>query len=240
VKPLPKIVLFDLDDTLYDYEKAHIKGMQSAYNFWKESGFDQTFQEFETSYKEARTWIKRFLNDTAASHSRVLYFQRLVESVVRKPEARLIIKLVDSYYEGFYDSMELFEGVKTVFDTLKSYDFKIGLVTNMQADVQYRKILLLGLGDFFDTIVTSEAVNHEKPSPHIFLYALNMMRGEAKNTFMIGDSFHSDIEPASWLGMTAIWFNHRNRVIDDSSKVVFHQVTNFLEILSILKKSDDL
>jgi len=236
VKDLAKIVLFDLDDTLYDYEFAHLKAMYSAYSCWKELGFDQTFDEFETEYKEARIWIKRFLNDTASSHSRVLYFQRLVESVVKRPEASIIIELVDSYYDGFYKSMKLFDGVLTVLNTLKKQSCKIGLVTNMQAVVQYRKILLLGLGDYFDTIVTSEAVNHEKPNPHIFLYALNMMRGEPKQTIMIGDSFKNDIEPATWLGMTSIWFNHRNREISGIDRAKFHQIEKFIDILSIIEE----
>ncbi|MHA1974645.1 MAG: HAD family hydrolase [Candidatus Hodarchaeales archaeon] len=228
--------IFDLDDTLYDYEQAHAAGMQSAYSCWKNSGHNHTFHEFETEYKEARIWIKRFLNDTASSHSRVLYFQRLVESILKRPKASLIIKLVDSYYDGFYKSMKLFDGVLSVLNTLKKQGFKIGLVTNMQAVVQYRKLLLLGLGDYFDTIVTSEAVNHEKPNPHIFLYALNMMKGEPRQTFMIGDSFKNDIEPALWLGMTAIWFNHRNRDIDGTGGVEFHQIKKFNDILSIIEK----
>ena len=76
---MSKIVLFDLVGTLYDYEAAHKRGITQAHISWNALKSDMEFDEFTQLYSDSRSWIKRFLADSAASHSRALYFQKFVE-----------------------------------------------------------------------------------------------------------------------------------------------------------------
>ena len=118
---MSKIVLFDLDDTLYDYEKAHEAGLQHAFFIWNKNQKEINFQEFTSLYADSRAWIKKFLADTAASHSRSLYFQKFVEIATGKPNTDLITALLDGYYNGFFKTMKLFPEVLTVLTKLKEF-----------------------------------------------------------------------------------------------------------------------
>ncbi len=202
-----KIVLFDLDGTLYDYEHAQKEGITKAFKFWKNHEKDSNLEDFNNLYAESRSWIKKFLADTAASHSRALYFQKFVETATGSPNTDLITALNEAYYNGFFNAMAPFPFLHDVLRNLKRLNCKLGIVTNMQANVQYKKLSLLGFGNVFDCIVTSEAVGHEKPNPLIFSHTLSLMNGTPKNTYMIGDSIKNDIEPAAFIGITPIWFN---------------------------------
>jgi putative hydrolase of the HAD superfamily len=229
---LVKIVLFDLDGTLYDYEHANKEGLSKAYDFWKKHSKDVTIQEFNELYTESRAWIKKYLADTAASHSRALYFQKFVETAIGSPNTDLITAMNDAYYTGFFKAMAPFPNLLDSLMKLKKLNYKLGIVTNMQANVQYKKLSILGVGNVFDCIVTSEAVGHEKPHPLIFSHTLSLMNGTPKNTYMIGDSFENDIEAAAYIGITPIWFNSTldNSVLKE--KFNFQVISDYYDLES--------
>ena len=61
----------------------------------------------------------------------------------------------------------------------------------------------LGLGGFFDEIITSARVGFEKPRIELFQYALRNLRGTSR-AWMIGDSYSADIRGAEAAGLPAI------------------------------------
>jgi len=232
---LVKIILFDLDGTLYDYEHAQKEGLTKAYKFWENYKKNSSFKEFIKLYAESRAWIKKFLADTAASHSRALYFQKLVEKATGSPNTDLITALDDAYYTGFFKVMKPFPNLLEALTKLKSLDYKLGIVTNMQANIQYKKLSLLGIGDIFDCIVTSEAVGHEKPNPLIFSHTLSLMRGTPENTYMVGDSIKNDIEPAAFIGISPILFSPSWDNLAPQEEYKFQVISDYSELLLKIK-----
>ncbi|MHA1976821.1 MAG: HAD family hydrolase [Candidatus Hodarchaeales archaeon] len=231
---MSKIVLFDLDGTLYDYDAAHRRGLTQAHMSWNEQGTLMEFHEFGKLYSDSRSWIKRFLADSAASHSRALYFQKFVEIKTGIPNTDLITTLLDGYYAGFYKSMAPYPGLKSALMSLQKKNYRLGIITNMQANIQYKKMSILGLGDMFEEIVTSEAVGHEKPHPLIFYHTLSLMGGKPENTFMIGDSLKHDIHPAAFIGITPIWFNPNEKQtvkVDTPSFLTIQSYSQLVELI---------
>lgn len=234
--PKKPIIFFDIDNTLYDYDFSHNAGLMAAYNVWK-AQTDDSFEVFKEKYGVARNWVKRLLMGRASVHSRALYFQKMIELYLPQPDTNLILELIDDYWGAALNNMHPYPGVVQTISTLKEKGYQLAVITNMMAELQYKKLSKLKLNNYFNRIISSEEVGHEKPHPHIFSHALNVFKVAAKDAWMIGDSFDDDIEPTSWLGMNAIWFNPGNLATPSSAdKQKFFQVKSIEEIIPIIEK----
>ena len=91
----PDAVLFDTDNTLYPYEPAH-KAAMDAVRVKAAMLFGIEKEKFNDTFYRAREAVKEQLSNTASSHSRLLYFQRMLEmmglgSQVRSPSIAISI-----------------------------------------------------------------------------------------------------------------------------------------------------
>ena len=199
-----KTILFDLDDTLYDYESTHKKAMNEVYTFLKKE-IGMTRKKFLKLFNESRTEIKMELGGTASAHNRVLYFQRLVEKTHGTLEAELVKKLYRIYWDYFIREMKLNSGVLSTLKELKKRNLKIILVSDMTTYVQLRKIIKLKINKYIDYLVTSEETGSEKPHSIMFLTALKKANCLPLEAIMIGDSRNKDVAGANSIGMNTIW-----------------------------------
>ena len=75
-----KGVLVDIDNTIYDYKASHLIALEKVAQYC-ESKFKISREEINVAYMESRKSINTELCGTASSHNRLLYFQRMVESM---------------------------------------------------------------------------------------------------------------------------------------------------------------
>ena len=90
---IKKAVLFDLDDTLYEYDSVHKKSLKEVYKVLKKH-IKISHNKFIRLFNLSKAEIHRELSGTASSHNRVLYFQRLIEKTHQTIEPEIIIKLL--------------------------------------------------------------------------------------------------------------------------------------------------
>ena len=197
-------IFFDLDGTLYSYKEGHSVGLHGAFDYWK-TITDDDFEQFYEKYKQSRRNVKRFLKGTVGSHSRVLYFQGMVENDFQSSQPYHIAELTQRYWDTFIDSIEPFEGVETNLCNLLNKGYRLAIITNMDAEIQFRKLHQLNLDNYFTAVITSEEAGEEKPHPHIFLHALDRLKVKAEDCIMIGDNWEQDIEVAEFVGMRGIY-----------------------------------
>ena len=91
---------------------------------------------------------------------------------------------------------KLFDDVKAVLDDLRLLGVPTVIVTDLTAQIQFRKIVYFGLDRYFDYIVTSEEAGHDKPHRAPFDIALDKMRPKGSCIWMIGDNPVNDIRGA--------------------------------------------
>ena len=198
-----KAVLFDLDDTLYDYKACHEKAMKEVYRtFSKKTGVTQ--EEFDEILDSSKTEIKKLLHGTAASHNRVLYFQRMVEKFHKTVDAEMILHLYNAYWDTMLNSMRLFPGVAGTLKVLKKRGIMIAIITDLTAHIQIRKIHKLGISEYVDVLVTSEEAGRDKPHPTVFLLALNKLGIDPNDALVVGDSPKTDIEGGKAAGIKTV------------------------------------
>lgn len=223
-----KALLLDIDNTLYDYNSTHSIAKKTVIEFCK-AQFNIDEMTISKAYDKARKKVHIELSETAASHNRLLYFQKMCEILSLNP-LLYSFKLYNIYWDTFLENITPFDGV---YELLEQYNNKICLVTDLTAHIQYRKIEKLKLNEYCQAVVTSEEVGKEKPHPYMFMLALQKLDLKASEVCMIGDSFKKDIFGATNLNIDAIWFNHENKQ-ESYSQTSIKETKTFKEILEFI------
>ncbi len=234
---MKKAILFDLDDTLYEYEPTHKKALKAVYSIVKKE-IGTPFKKFEKLFELSKSEIHRELAGTASSHNRVLYFQRLIEKTLKTLEPKITLKFYDTYWNTFLKNMKLKKGTLQTLKKLKK-EFKIIIISDLTAYIQLKKISKLGLTPYIDFLVTSEEAGIEKPHPSIFLLALNKVDILPSHAIMIGDNPEKDIEGANAVGIDTILITSRSKEYSNMSedyKKPNYVIKEIPEVLAILKK----
>lgn len=101
------------------------------------------------------------------------------------------------------DMVTLFGGVRELVEAARASGLKLGVVTTKHQVMARRHLRLVGLGDFFDSVVCGDMCARYKPHPEPFEMALDLMNVSADETAMVGDSRH-DINGAKGVGVYSI------------------------------------
>ena len=192
---LPDAFLFDTDNTLYPYDPAHAAA-QKAVCDKVVSTFSISPEDFDKAYTEARNQVKTRLKHTASSHSRLLYLQRMLEIMGLGSQVLLALDFEQTYWRTFLSNATLFDGVKELLDDIRLLGIPTAIVTDLTAQIQFRKVVYFGLDRYFDYIVTSEEAGFDKPHDAPFKIALDKMRPKGDCIWMIGDNPVNDIRGA--------------------------------------------
>lgn len=219
-------IIFDLDDTLYDYQLADQKAQEKLCDFCCES-FNITDELFYEAYSYGRKVTKDTLDDCAAQHNRLLYCQRACEYLGINALVHAV-NMYNVYWESFLSTIRVREGVTTFLSMLNRKKIPVVICTDLTAHIQYRKIERLGIQELVDYIVTSEEVGVEKPNEKMFLACLKKMNLNATQVCFIGDSLKKDIGGANTVGMRTIWYRN-NFIQDEVSSLAMFSITDFCD-----------
>ena len=199
----PKAVIFDTDNTRYPYMPAHNEATREVENkVEKLLGIEKLI--FRKAFKEARIEIKSRLGNVASSHSRLLYMQRTIEKLQLGTRILMTLDLEQTYWRTFLSNCKLFPGVLDFIYLLKSKGVITANITDLTAQIQFRKLVYFGLDEFFDYVVTSEEAGADKPDSRPFNVALEKLKLNPKDIWMIGDSASNDMVGAHNAGMYKI------------------------------------
>jgi len=190
---LPDALLFDTDNTLYPYEPAHAAA-HSAVREKVTKTFSLSSSDFDNAFNKARAEIKLRLKGTASSHSRLLYLQRMLEIMGLGSQVLLALDFEQTYWRTFLSSAILFDGVKALLEDIRILGIPTAIVTDLTAQIQFRKVVYFGLDHYFDYIVTSEEAGFDKPHQAPFHIAVKKMRPKGNCIWMIGDNPINDIK----------------------------------------------
>jgi putative hydrolase of the HAD superfamily len=233
---LPDAVLFDTDNTLYHYDPAHSEAMM-AVRKKVTTTFAIDDETFKKAFDEARREVKQRLGGTAASHSRLLYFQRMLEIIGLGSQVLLALDFEQTYWRTFLGKAVLFDGVKDLLDDLRLQGIPLAIVTDLTAQIQFRKMVYFDLDHHFDYIVTSEEAGHDKPHEAPFQLALEKMRPKGGCVWMIGDNPKTDIRSSrEKIGAIAIQKIHSGVDLGEGAFAPDASFENFSELRALLRR----
>ena len=200
----PKGVLLDLDDTLYAYGPCHAAGLRRCHERFTAAGGTLSHESFCDHYGAARERVKETTRGQAASHSRLLYFQRLLEGLGGRTHIGLTLELETAYWGGFICAIELRPGAREFLETLRRLGIHTAIVTDLTARIQLEKLDRMGLAKLVDFVVSSEEAGADKPAPAIFLLALQKLGMKPDEVVLIGDDADRDGRGGTDLGIRTV------------------------------------
>ncbi|WP_344686570.1 HAD family hydrolase [Blastococcus jejuensis] len=184
---MPTMVVFDLDDTLYEYAPCDAAGKAALFRFAAEE-LGVMSPAFEQAYAQARVNVKKRLGPTASSHSRLLYCHEAMELVGLRSEPHVALVMEQEYWRNYMLAMELRPGVGDLLQTLRFNDVVTAIVTDLTAQIQFRKLYHLDIAKLIDHVVCSEETALEKASLQPFELLASRVAPDALDcVWFVGD-----------------------------------------------------
>ena len=198
-------IFFDLDHTLWDFEKNSALTFQEILSA---SNISIDIDEFLHTYVpiNLKYWKKYREEKILKKELKYIRLKETFDQLQFSVDDQTIDHLSDQYILKLPNYNHLFEGTIEILEYLKE-KYKLHIITNGFEEVQNKKMKKSGILHFFDHIITSESVGVKKPNPKVFEYALNKAKTNASSSVMIGDNLEADISGAINCGMEAIHFN---------------------------------
>jgi len=221
-------IFFDLDHTLWDFEK------NSALTFKKilaENNVSVDVVDFLKVYVPSNLAFWKLFREEKITKE-ALRYQRLksvFDQLGVEVGDQMIYRLADQYISHLPSFNHLFSGAIEILEYLKPR-YKLHIITNGFQEVQDKKLKNSKIDTFFEHIINSEIAGVKKPNPIIFRLALGNAKVNAEKALMIGDNLEADILGAQAVGYRTLHFNAHNEPRHDFCPMI----SDLIEIKSFL------
>lgn len=185
-------IIFDVDGTLLDTERAQLKALQ------------QVLAQHDMDYSLDDL---RFVFGIPGKEALKRLHVKDVDYVHKQWE-----EAVDAYI----DEVELFYGIEEVLKTLRAQGKRLGIVTSKTGAQLQHEFEPFGLNHYFDAIVTADDTEKPKPDPTPLLLCIEQLSASKERVLYIGDSIYdyACARDASVTFALALWGAHTTDGID--------------------------
>jgi putative hydrolase of the HAD superfamily len=219
---MPRVLLFDLDDTILRFTSgqpnfwqlalesqlacsaeqhprlcAHIERVSDEY--W--SVPDRAFQGRQDLHAARRAIARAALLAEGLSHD---LCERIADEVTDRKEA----------------FVRPFDGAIDTLVALRERGHRLALLTNGSALFQRRKLQRFTLEPLFELILIEGELGYGKPDARVFQAALDFFAAVASDAWMIGDNLEADIAGAQRLGIHGVWHDPDGRGLPERPPAV--------------------
>ena len=225
------LFLFDLDDTLLDFQASESLCFKETFtNF----GIKDFVEDIHKTYKVENNllWQQLEKGEVDKEFLQIERFKRTLDHhMIEIPPHKMA-----EYYLGLLPKqVVLMEGAMEVLSYLKQFG-EIGVITNGMENVQRERIKNSPIKKFIDFIAVSEDCGFAKPDIRFFEYAVKKAKHFNKETtIVIGDRLDADILGANQFGIDSCWFNQKNTVNILNAKPTF-VINDLLSLKNIFIK----
>ncbi len=211
-------IFFDLDNTLWDFEKNSRSAMNETFNFYQlhlKVDFDIFFNVY--SKNNDLLWNLYRKKEVGKKDLIRLRFQNTLSEL--KIEGINPLEMNALYLDEMPKQKFLNEGAVDLLRYLKTKRYHLYIITNGFKEVQYKKLQSSGLFPFFSKIFISEEIKTPKPGREIFEYAIKSSNAKKTKSLMIGDDIETDVLGAIRFGIDAIHFQNNENLVFQKMKM---------------------
>lgn len=220
-----RLVIFDLDDTLYN-ERDFVY-----------SGFMEVATYLSNKYGISKNILFDDMVNILNSRGRGKIFDQICEKYHLKEKIEYLVEL----YRYNNPNISLYDDAYEVLDNFQS-KYKLGLITDGYKGAQWNKIKALNIEKYMDKIIVTDDYGKDywKPSVKPFQIMLDYFDMKAKETVYIGDNPNKDFIPCKKLGINSVRIirsigDYMGIVVDEKHEADY-RIKSLLELEKILEE----
>ncbi|MEX1003510.1 MAG: YjjG family noncanonical pyrimidine nucleotidase [Crocinitomicaceae bacterium] len=227
-----KHIFFDLDHTLWDFEKNSSETLGELYDEFNLHPQIQNKERFLATYQtvNAQYWKKYRQGKIDKQTVRFGRFEDTLKRFKVVEAERLGREIGDLYVQRGPLKTQL---LPFALDALKhlNTNYPLHIITNGFRESQTIKMTGSKLHPYFDIVLCSEEVGVNKPHPLVFETALRKAAAAPHEAVMIGDNYQADILGAKKAGMKTIFFDPKKSHPKPKSPVI-HCLKDLITLFS--------
>ena len=225
-----KAVLFDLGDTLVDMQ---VHQSQSRHRKIIEGFGIDPGPNFSEVYLKSRLEFMKKYHSTVSIHYRRHFFRILLENLEKETEDKNLVEMEGQLVKVFLDEWLLFPESIRVLEFCRNAGLSLGLISGGTSQFIRKLLEKFGLEKYFEIVLISEDLGHEKSSLVPFKVFLEKSGLQPEECLMVGDRLDDDIM-AKRIGMKTVHISGRVPVVGPSEKPDF-QISKIGELIPILE-----
>ncbi|UCC57874.1 MAG: HAD family hydrolase [Candidatus Bathyarchaeum sp.] len=186
-----RAVIFDLDGTLTEFN-LNIRACRiEVINLLTKQGLPRSLFSLKESAFDMLVKVKKYLRAKGVGKQEFVKFKKMVFSIV------------ESFELEAARTTKMFAGIPETLQKLRTMKLKLALCTISGEKATGYLLRRFHLEQFFDAVITREAVLEVKPHPAHLEAVLNALRVRSQEAVVVGDSVR-DVECASKLRVLAV------------------------------------
>lgn len=223
-------VLFDLDDTLFDFHKAEKIALTKTLVHFGIDPTEETLALYSTI--NVAHWKRLELGEISREEVKVGRYRELFETIGVECDP---VKAT-AYYESMLAIGHYFmPGAPELLEELYR-KYRLYIVSNGTAKVQEGRIGSSGITKYMDGIFISQILGANKPDKQFFdICFAEIPDFLLSETVIIGDSLSSDIKGGINAGITTVWFNPKG-IENDSDIKPDYTIKELSEVPGLLSQ----
>jgi putative hydrolase of the HAD superfamily len=230
-KPKPEIrsvkaVIFDMDNTLFDFVEAKIRACKAVCDHL---GMDDE-RELLNYFLRRKHDFESYENIADYLKDKGIYNDKLFEECCK------------IYEEVKLATIKPYPDVKYVLEKLKKAGLKLAVVTDALNGNATKRLKKAGLFEYFDVIVSADQSGKRKPEPDSIILALEKLGVKPEEAILVGDSIRRDIEAGKKLRMVTVYaaYGDRNFFESKVGKADFvlkdlKEIIDYLRVVGCMK-----
>ena len=189
-----KAIAFDLDNSLIDFSTFKQKTAWAAARAMVAKGlkekplvlYKKIFAIYETKGIE---YQKTFADVLGGYNLSLNEFERIQQAAIT------------AYLQTKFKVLKPYPSIRPTILKLRKKGLILGIVTDAPRNKAWQRLVLTGLDDLFDIVITYDDTKKHKPDPAPFKLFLKKARVKANETLFVGDNPEKDVKGAKAVGM---------------------------------------
>lgn len=220
-----KDIFFDLDHTIWDFDKNAQETLGELFDVYRFSTLGIPSPDiFIATYtrNNHRLWALYHNGKIDKAFLRSARFEDTFTELGVDPTL-FPLAFEEDYLRICPQKTHLFPHAHETLGYLRER-YTLHLISNGFKEASETKIANSDLAKYFKTIVISEVIGIHKPHPDIFHHAVNNGKTNIPQSVMVGDSIEADIRGAHNVGMESVFFNPNKQEVPDDIKLAITEL----------------